>query len=631
LGLGVVLHELSTVERLFDGSDVTDVLASVLKDQPSFEKLPLQIVPLLRRCLEKDPKLRLRDIADAQVLLDAPAATVRTESLRRSWTPWAVAAALGVAAAAFAALWLRPAPPPQVTRFEIHAPAGSTLPLGTPAPSPDGRSIAYTVADAKAVRHIYLRRLDRTEATILPGTEDAQHPFWSPDGRSIAFFANNAMRRTDIDGGLPRVLAEGAFGPWHGDWNERGDIFISNGQRIPANGGAPIGVLSVASHPAFLPDGNRFLFRRSDGSAIRMGALDNKEGALTDAPVVLDVDSAPLLTTVPNGKTYLLFLRDPDLFAIEFDLKSGHVRGDPVLIVPNVGRVANPPVKPSLGVSRTNGVLAFQTNTHPGSGELMWLSRDGKRGQDSLPSLSTAQWIAFSPDGRMLGARQNNDVWVIDLVRGSATRLTTGGRAFGGAWSQDGSRISFTADEIMMTVKVDGSGQEKLHEHAGNLVGWTAEGLVASQGLKVLLLPQAGQGQPITFVEGGGNSRLSPNGKFLAYAARPGNLVEVFVQGLPPAVGRTQISVSGGSYPHWRGDGKELFFAAPDGAIMAVDMTVGDKISAGIPHELFRLPVQPTVWDVTPDGKRFLIWNAPETAEDSPITVVMNWWAELGK
>src|SRR5262249_32266254 len=151
--------------------------------------------------------------------------------------------------------------------------------------------------------------------------------------------------------------------------------------------------------------------------------------------------------------------------------------------------------------------------------------------------------LAFSPDGRMLGTRQNNDVWVTDLIRGSSTRLTTGGKSFGGAWSLDGSRIAFTADDKVMTVKVDGSGEEKLLEHAGNLTGWSPRGLVATLGLNTSLHPQGGQAQPILFAQSASTGVLSPGGTFLAYASRPANRVEVFVQALPPATGRTQISV----------------------------------------------------------------------------------------
>jgi len=639
---GAMLYEMLTGKQAFDGATTPDVLEAVVKSDPDWSRVPAQtplaVQKLLRRCLVKDRKLRLQAIGEARIVLANPLEEgsgsrpqIVPLSARSKWLPWATSATFALAAIGFAFLWLRPVPSPEITRFEIHAPPGTTLPLGTPAPSPDGRSIAYTATDAKGTRHIYLRRMDRTEAAMLPGTEDAQHPFWSPDSRSIAFFANNAIRRTEIDGGLPRVLVEGAYGPWHGDWNQYGDILLSNSQRISANGGSPAGDLSAVSHPAFLPDGKRFLFRGGDGLAIRMGVLDSKNGASASSPVVLDVDSAPLLATVPNGKAYLLFLREPDLFAVEFDLKAGQVRGDPVMIVPQVGRVANPPVKPALGVSRNNGVLAFQTSTQLGSGELVWLDRAGKPGQGKLPTLPTAQWLAFSPDGRLLGTRQNNDVWVIDLARGSSMRLTTGSKNFGGAWSSDGSRIAVTADEKVMTVKVDGSGQEKLLDHAGNLVGWSGERLVVSQGLKISLRPQTGQGQPISFTESASASTLSPDGKFLAYAARPAIRVEVFVQALPPAVGTTQISVSGGNFPHWRGDGKELFFVTQEGAMMALDITAGQKFTAGIPHELFRLPVAPTVWDVTPDGQRFLIWNPPAVAENSPITVVMNWWAELAK
>src|SRR5215471_8180712 len=180
---GVVVYELLTGERLFKGEDAADTLAQVLTKEPDWDRVPVRVRYLLQRCLEKDPKKRLRDIGDARHLLDNS-----VTAPKRSWLAW-TAALLAVAAAGFAALWLRPAPLPQVTRFEIHAPPGSTLPLGTPAPSPDGRTIAFTVNDPDGKRRIHLRPIDRIETRALPGTEGAVHPFWSPDGRSLAFAA----------------------------------------------------------------------------------------------------------------------------------------------------------------------------------------------------------------------------------------------------------------------------------------------------------------------------------------------------------------------------------------------------------------------------------------------------------
>src|SRR5215467_13658564 len=206
---GVVLYELLTGERLFKGDEAADTLAQVLTKEPDWDRAPVQVQRLLQRCLEKDPKKRLRDIGDVRYLLDNSLAPPEPlPAPKRSWLAWTAAAVLAVAAAGFAALWLRPAPLPQVTRFEIHAAPGSTLPLGTPAISPDGHTIAFTVNDPDGKTRIHLRHIDRIETRALPGTEEAVHPFWSPDGRSLAFATQFHLKRIDVAGGAARDLGE---------------------------------------------------------------------------------------------------------------------------------------------------------------------------------------------------------------------------------------------------------------------------------------------------------------------------------------------------------------------------------------------------------------------------------------
>src|SRR5215831_18133731 len=224
---GVVLYELLTGERLFKGDEAADTLAQILTKEPNLERVPPKVRRLLSECLRKDPKQRLRDIGDAQRLLDdSPAPPDPITAAKRSWLAWTAAALVAVAAVGFAALWLRQVPLPQVTRFEIHAPPGSTLPLGTPAISPDGRTIAFTVNDPDGKTRIHLRPIDRIETHTVPGTEGAVHPFWSPDGRSLAFVANQALRhlkRIDVAGGAARDLI-GATAPWQGAWGQSGEI-----------------------------------------------------------------------------------------------------------------------------------------------------------------------------------------------------------------------------------------------------------------------------------------------------------------------------------------------------------------------------------------------------------------------
>src|SRR5215471_11085397 len=222
---GVVLYELLTGERPFKGDEAADTLAQVLTKEPDWDRAPVKVQRLLQSCLEKNPKKRLRDIGDARHLLDNS-----VTAPKRSWLAW-TAALLAVAAAGFAALWLRPAPLPQVTRFEIHAPPGSTLPLGTPAPSPDGRTIAFTVNDPDGKTRIHLRPIDRIETRALPGTEGAVHPFWSPDGRSLAFAAVGPqphLKRIDVAGGAARDLVE-RTAPWQGAWGQNGEILCLSG------------------------------------------------------------------------------------------------------------------------------------------------------------------------------------------------------------------------------------------------------------------------------------------------------------------------------------------------------------------------------------------------------------------
>src|SRR5215469_11888470 len=219
---GVFLYELLTGERLFKGDEAADTLAQVLTKEPDWDRAPVQVQRLLQRCLEKDPKKRLRDIGEARYLLDNS-----VTAPKRSWLAWTTAL-LAVAAVGFAALWFRPAPLPQAMRFEIHAPPDSTLPVGTPAISPDGRTIAFTVNDPDGKRRIHLRPIDRIETRALPGTEGAVHPFWSPDGRSLAFGAGGRpfhLRRIDVAGGAARDLGETPT-PYQGAWSQNGEILF---------------------------------------------------------------------------------------------------------------------------------------------------------------------------------------------------------------------------------------------------------------------------------------------------------------------------------------------------------------------------------------------------------------------
>jgi Tol biopolymer transport system component len=659
---GVVLWEMFAGEQLFKGETVSHILASVLKDEPDLSRVPLKARRLLRRCMEKDPRKRLRDIGEARFLIDdSSAAPAPVLAPRRTWLAW-TAGAMAVVAAVFAMLWLRPAPLPQVVRFEIHAPAGSTLPLGTPAPSPDGRMLAFTVNDPDGKVRIHLRSIDRVETRALSGTEGAAHPFWSPNGRSLAFVAGNPLRLKliDIQGESAARDLSASVGPWHGTWNQNGDIlFLGFGggegvhlTRIQAESGSVTTVPGGGTFPYFLQDGKRFLVSTivANGKrSIQLAMLGSEKRTM----VIDDVDTAPILAPTPQGKVYLLYLRESDLYAQEFDERSGSLRGNPMLVVSNVRRLASPAVAAAVGVS-PSGILAYQTGSdfNMNMGQLVWVDRSGKRG-DPLPSDVSGRSPELSPDGLSVAVVRTNpsggeSVWITDLVRKSSRRLTFGAgtvRDMNPVWSPDSLRIAFLRlgggkdGGVHIVDRKDNSKNQVVHEEAATVQSWSPDGkylLLTSAGRQLSLLPLAGDQKPIPVGSPNGRSsvgRISPDNKFIAFTSDEEGQNEIYVQPMPPNTAPIKVSNGGGIYPRWSKDSKELFFLSR-GTFMAVDVRANGTASE--PHRMFEIKdvvpsdVAVADYDVRPDGRQFLIYMVPrQPLQDAPITVVLNWWAGL--
>src|SRR5215467_3379250 len=651
---GVVLYELLTGERLFKGDDAADTLAQVLTKEPNLERVPLKARRLLSECLQKDPKQRLRDIGDARRILDdssTPLEPVTAPKLS-SWLAWTAAAVMGVAAAGFAALWLRPGPLPQVTRFEIHAPPGSTLPLGTPAISPDGRTIAFTVNDPDGKRRIHLRPIDRIETRALPSTEGAVHPFWSPDGRSLAFAVGGSpghLKRIDVAGGAARDLVE-TLAPEQGAWSQSGGIlFFSVGviSRIPAEGGpeTPMTSGNGIGHPYFLQDGKRFLVRvRGEKSSIQLATLGSTERRM----VLDDADSAPILAPTPQGKTYLLYLRESDLFGQEFDERSATLRGRPELVVSDVGS-AGGRRRAAAGVSPA-GILAYQTGHESEAGQLTWFDRSG-RPVDSLPVDASGQNPQISPEGSLVAVNKSasGGIWVTDLARKSMSPITFGRNDVSPVWSPSSKRLAFLRtggkDAGVHIVDVTDASKDQFFE--GTTTGDFPDSWSPDEKYFVLQLGRGGMTlfalvgsqKPIPVGARKGRSRqgkISPNGKFLAFTSNESGRDEIYVQAMPPATGYRNLSINGGQSPRWSHEGKELFFVSPDAEMMAVDITLDPVNSPPVPHRLFQLKtgvpidLQALSYDVRPDGQQFLFFMRTQRGmQDAPITVVLNWWAEL--
>ncbi len=642
---GVVLCEMVTGTGLFQGEDLTQTLASVVMVEPDLDSTPVEVRRLLGKCLEKNPKDRLRDIGDAWELLDEPR-TVDTsvhdsENALPRRLPWMVATAvLALAGATFMTLWFWPDPLPEVMRFEIYAPPGSTLAPGNPAVSPDGRTLAYTVVDPDGETQIHLRSIDRIESRALPGTEGTFHPFWSPDGRSLGYVAGEAgfrLYRIDVEAGAPRELAT-TVGPWHGSWNQHGDILFAEG-RVSAEGGGVTPWDGAVGFSAFLPDGERFL-RSTYGTAaggptVHLGRLDSWE-----LSVVLDSNPGAAIPAPANGKIYLLFVIGSDLMAQEFDDSSGTVVGEAVVLVPEIERLASGRGLPAVGVSPT-GTLAYQAgSTAENPGRLVWVDREGRELRAFSPDVSVSR-PELSPDGSLVAggrtdASGNQDIWVTDLARGSSTRITFDETPdVTPVWSPDGTRLAYLniSNGIYIADVSGGAPSTPVNPEFAFLSSWSPDGgslLGVSDGALVLQ-PVAGDEERTEVESRNGQSRdprFSPDGNYFAFSSTESGRSEVYMRPVPPATGQVTVSVNGGEKPRWSRDGTELFFITQDGAIMAADVEFGERFVAGVPRELFRTAGDDD-FDVHPDGERFLILMPLEDARERTITVVQNWWVEL--
>ena len=552
-----------------------------------------------------------------------------------------------MAAAAIGYIAVRPVALPQVTRFEIHAPAGSTLPLGTPAISPDGRTIAYTMTDAQGVTRIHVRPLDRVEARALPGTENAVHPFWLADSRSLAFATvpDNYMKQIDVDAGSPRTLFK-VLGAWHGTANQDGTLLFLDGNGLNrwVAGEKPTLALKRregeggGTFPFFLPDGKRFLMlvnSNQKGMSIQLATL----GEERRSTVLGITDGAALMSRTPRGKSDVLFVRNTDLVAQEFDEAAGLVRGSPKVIVNAIGLVANPPRRPA--VSAVNGVLAYQTGGVAEVPSLTWVNRSGAEVQ-RLTRQASVRNPQLSADGeRLLGSRFAAgavDIWMTDLRRGAATQITFSSSAYDPVWSRDGRKIAYRRiNGRAFIANADGSGEREVADRVNRLWDWSPDGqtLLASLLSGFTIVRVNDEQKPIVLQPPRGTVRegyFSPNGRYIAFVSDESGRDEVYIQAMPPASFRTKISINGGVLPRWRADGKELFFVSPDSNMMSVNVNTDATFSAGIPRPLFTAGGGPGLvegYAVRADGQQFLMPGRDAQAETWPITVVLNWWAEL--
>jgi Tol biopolymer transport system component len=678
---GVILFEMLTGRKLFDGDDVTDTLAAVIRAEPPWTAVPPRVVGLLKNCLEKDPKKRLRDIGDAWRLIDHTTPSLSTHAGgKRLWA--AVAAVLTITTAAVTLLWVRARsqPPPPLMRFEIVPPAGGGI-IGIPQISPDGQVVAFVGSFPGRPNLIYTRRLSEAGARPLPGTEGAVYCFWSPDGRSLGFNVDRELKRIDLAGGTPRILPNIRAGGFNGSWGRHDDILTFFGdlpvvQRLAASAGPLTSVTRLdekkeeQTHrfPQFLPDGKRFLFyaytrddRHNTVELATLGAFERK--------TLLEGTSAAVYASGPRGEAYLLYMRGETLMAQRFNESGGAMTGEAVAIAENVGRTGAGGWMPEVSASSTGTLVynsRFGTILQPM--QLTWFDRQGNA-VEKIFEPDAYEDLTLSPDGTRVAAVRraqfDRDIWLLELGRGVRTRFTFNNTASDRypVWSSDGKRIvfaSFPAGRFDLYVKgVDDSGDGELllkTDRDKIPTSWSRDGrylLYTSDDPKmkndIWVLPVEGDRKPFLllgsqFNEGQGE--FSPDMHWIAYTSNESGQNEIYVREfMPPGPAslsgaekptgrRWQVSKNGGTRPSWREDGKGLIFESM-GAVMSVEVSTSPTFRAETPQALFRLPggggfvTSNLGLTNAPDLKRFLITvPAPESASP-PITVMLNWTAAL--
>ena len=662
---GCVLFEMLSGQGAFQGETVSEILARVMEREPDWKSLPpglpTSVHELLRRCLEKDPRKRRRDSGDIRVELEAalsaqsaPAIAAPPDAvrMRQPRLAWIVAAIAILAFALMAVLHFREKPAAPEMRVEVTTP--STLAPLEFALSPDGRYIAF-VASADGPQRLWLRALDKTDAQPLAGTEGADYPFWSADSSSIGFYASGKLKRIDISGGSPQVLANTVSSVGSGTWNTDGTIIFSTLtggplSRINTSGGEPAPVTRLGSgqnahrFPTFLPDGRHFLFYSTgapEATGIYLASLDGGEPKRLTAADSMGLYLAPEMIVFRQGTT---------LIARHLDLKRGELTGEAVRLGNFFGSTFS---QAGLSVS-SHGWIAYRGGT--AQRQLKWYDRNGKViGVAGEPDAAIPLYPELSPDGRQVAVSRtvqgNPDIWLMDLIRGGMTRFTFDPASdLSSIWSPDGMRIAFGSNRkgsfnLYVKPSSGAPAEEPLlvtpNTKAPN--DWSKDGrflLYMEVGEKnqfdLWALPVPGSDRkPIaiaktTFNEL--NGQFSPDSHWVAYETNESGQFQIVVQPFPEPTSKWQVSTEGGAQPRWRADGKELYFIAPDGKLMVTSITVkGSTFAAGTPVALF--PASPATsgpgayrqqYAVSRDGQ-FLVNQSVEASTTAPITIILNW------
>ncbi|HET7292423.1 MAG TPA: protein kinase, partial [Vicinamibacteria bacterium] len=671
---GVVLFEMLTGKRLFSGETTSDVLAAVLTRDPDWAALPAGTPPriphLLRRCLERNPRNRLRDVGDARLTLDdvvggrvePPASAAAAVLKSRARLPWAIAlvsAGVALAVLLVARSQLRSGTgSPAVLRLPFlpgkgeRLPSSATVQKSTFALSPDGTKLVYLV-ETGATTELRLRSLDSDVSTTIPGAEGGVGPFFSPDGRWVGFFVGPKLEKVALAGGAPIALAD-APDPRGAVWGEDGNIyFVPNAYvpvtRVPAAGGAAVPVTQIRNAegelqhrwPELLPGARVLLYAIGYGEDWDTATIVAQRLDTGERTVLVKGGSSPRY--LPTGQ--LVYARAGGLYAVGLDPRTLAVTGPPVEVARNVYR--SPTGNATMDVSRTGLLVAAPADEAGGASVLSWIDRSGR--SDRLP-IAAADYstITLSPAGDRAALGVGNSLGVLDLSRLSLARLSLSKRAECPVWSRDGRRLLFgyeaSASGFELHSKAaDDSGEPMILAHSGateDPYGVTRDGssLVSIRfprnGLKELLLRDAHkpESEPKVLLRSRylqwRSARLSPDDRWVVYESTESGRPEVYVRPVSGEERKWQISVDGGTNPVWSRAGDEIFFLCGERFMAAPVRGKGDDLMVGTPQVLFE-GHRIVTFDAAPDGRRFLVAENPAPGAQHRLEVVVNWFAEV--
>jgi len=678
--LGAILHEMLTGRRAFDGDSAASVIAAIVERAPAKlselrADVPAPVQWAVTRCLEKQPDDRWQSAADLSAYLrralasraDAVAPVSAPRSRRRLFaTAVLVLVAIAGTAAALYLMLTTPQPGADVYRYEIPPPDGTEY-QRLFAFSPDGRHLAFTASEDNGRRAVWLRPLDALVSRQLDGTDGAFYPFWSPDGRFVGFFADNKLKKIELATGLVQTICDAGLGGG-ATWNANGTILFSPQSttgpallyRVPASGGTPVAITRpegsahhVHGWPQFLPDGRRYLYRRTEVGALSgvfLGQLDSDEyQPLITRPIPNDAAErrgvvGGLVSRIVYADGHAFYVRARGLYAHRLDLGSGSLAGEPMLIAEDVWQ--DSPGRAAFDVSSA-GNVAYRPMAPGGRSQLTWLDHTGvELGRVGDPGAWNGP--ALSPDGRSVAVAHAARIVRVDVNRGTASPLTNRGTV--PLWSPDGTQVAFRGaggGPLVSIAPADGSQPGEVLERvmnawpgdwsrAGNvLVGTALRAETSSLDLfaKVVGSPDAAI-FPVASKADETDPRLSPDDRWLAYAERdPSGAWQLHVRPFNRAGGATRVSTRSGRYPRWSADGRALYFVDAEGTLVRAAVRAAETFEVINVQTLFMNPALSvqydsgfhSPYDLAPDGRRFLV-NVPlEEAKPAPIVVLLNW------